>query len=273
MSPTRTPMVEEPPRNEAASRGHLPGHDQAGHRLRLEWGPVGAAAVPADLAVVVDVLSFTTSATVAAERGIVVLPFRWRDERAEEYAAAHDAVLAVGRREARDRPGAVSLSPVTLAAASGVERLVLPSPNGSTIVRVLAEAGAEVVAASLRNAAAVGHLVAARIAAGGSVTVVPAGERWPDGSLRPAVEDLWGAGAVVAAALDSGAVGAGPEALTAAAAWRAVRHDPRAAVRACASGLELAAIGFGDDVDLAAQVDAVRVIPTLRGGELLPTPG
>ena len=60
-----------------------PGHDQAGHRIRLEWGPTGAAVIArrADVAVVVDVLSFTTTVTVAVERGITVYPFRWRDER------------------------------------------------------------------------------------------------------------------------------------------------------------------------------------------------
>ena len=38
---------------------------------------------------VVDVLSFTTALTVAIDNGIEVFPFRWRDERAEEFAARH----------------------------------------------------------------------------------------------------------------------------------------------------------------------------------------
>ena len=56
----------------------LPGHDQSASRIRMEWGPTGAEAVPADYAVVVDVLSFTTTLSVAIERGIEVFPFRWR---------------------------------------------------------------------------------------------------------------------------------------------------------------------------------------------------
>ena len=139
------------------ARVTLPGHDQSTYRLRMEWGPTGAEAVPADFAVVVDVLSFTTTLSVALERGIEVFPFRWKDSRAAEHAVRHGATLAVGRFEALSRGDArhVSLSPASLAEVDGVQRLVLPSPNGSTIAFALAESGAQVVGACLRNAGAV----------------------------------------------------------------------------------------------------------------------
>jgi 2-phosphosulfolactate phosphatase len=57
---------------------------QRDHRVRLEWGPVGAAetAPHATYAVVVDVLSFTTTLSVAMDLGAEVLPYRWNDESA-----------------------------------------------------------------------------------------------------------------------------------------------------------------------------------------------
>ncbi|GEP39348.1 hypothetical protein NPS01_30110 [Nocardioides psychrotolerans] len=184
-------------------------HAQAGHRVRLEWGPTGAAAIAAgaDVAVVVDVLSFTTTLTVAVERGMVVHPWGWRDERAAAHAEALGAVLAIGRFEQRSiAPGAtVSLSPAAMAQVSGIERIVLPSPNGSAISSGLRDAGVEVVGACLRNRTAVARWLAPRVAAGAVLAVVPAGERWPDGTLRPAAEDLWGAGAVVDALVLAGA--------------------------------------------------------------------
>lgn len=70
------------------------------YRVRCEWGPAGAAHVVADSAVVVvDILSFTTSVSVAVDRGTAVYPVAWRDERATDLARAHGAALAVGRRE------------------------------------------------------------------------------------------------------------------------------------------------------------------------------
>src|SRR5665809_102474 len=112
---------------------------QHDHRVRLEWGPTGAAAIArsADVAVVVDVLSFTTAVSVAVDRGITVFPYRWGDERAAAYAEERGANLALNRLDARWRSGAVSLSPVSLQTARGLERLVLPSPNGSTICACL----------------------------------------------------------------------------------------------------------------------------------------
>lgn len=212
---------------------------------------------------VVDVLSFTTTVTVAVGRGITVFPYRWRDEQARAYAASRDAVLAVGRLEAREQQGQVSLSPAAMAAVTGVERIVLPSPNGSTITRALAGTGARVVAGSLRNASAVADHVAPLVRDGATCVVVPAGERWPDDTLRPCVEDLWGAGAFLAGLVARGVTALSPEARAATHAWAAARlpddlHD-------CAGGRELAAAGFAEDVAVAAQVDVSDVVPELRG--------
>jgi 2-phosphosulfolactate phosphatase len=235
-------------------------HRQLGHRVRFDWGPTGADAIAegADVAVVVDVLSFTTTLTVAVERGITVLPFRWKDDRAAAYAAEQDATLAVGRFEARATTGgAVSLSPADMTRVTGVDRLVLPSPNGSSICAGLARTGAAVVGGSLRNRSA----VARHVRDAGTIAVVAAGERWPDGSLRPAVEDLWGAGAVLAALADLGVEGLSPEAQVAVAAFRAVADDLPARLSSCAGGLELAEVGFAEDVKVAAMLDVSEVVP------------
>jgi hypothetical protein len=163
-----------------------PAHRQLEHRVRFEWGPTGAAAIAegADVAVVVDVLSFTTTLCIAVARGITVLPYRWKDDRASAYAADRGATLAVGRLEALSLPPGVgvSLSPARMAQVSGVDRLVLPSPNGSAISFGLADRGCSVVGACLRNRGAVARWL---LAHGGPVAVVAGGERWPDDTLRP----------------------------------------------------------------------------------------
>lgn len=177
------------------------------HPVRFDWGPTGAQAVEADLAVVVDVLSFSTSVCVAVERGMSVFPYRWKGAGASGFAGDRDAVLAVGRLESTlpDSPTALSLSPAALLGGPSVPRLVLPSPNGSTITANLDESGARVVVGCLRNSAAVAEVIAARLEQGDSVAVVAAGERWrDDDSLRPALEDHLGAGAVLSALVGLG---------------------------------------------------------------------
>jgi 2-phosphosulfolactate phosphatase len=239
-------------------------HGQAAYTRRLDWGLGGALALvadarPPDVAVVVDVLSFTTTLTVAVERGVIVHPYPWRAEDAAAYAAERDATLAAGRR-AGLADGSVSLSPQSFLGVSGLDRVVLPSPNGSAIAFALADAGVTVVGAALRNATAVSGWL--REHAAGTVSVVAAGERWPDGQLRPAVEDLWGAGAVLTGL---GTAGASPEAGAAVAAFRAVEDRLGDELRSCASGRELLEDGFGADVDLAAAHGVSPVVPVLYG--------
>jgi 2-phosphosulfolactate phosphatase len=238
-------------------------YTQGDYRVRFDWGPEGADAVGPGAAyvAVVDVLSFTTTLTVAVERGIRVLPYRWRDESAAEVARTHDATLAVGRSAAG--PGDISLSPATVLRSSGVRRLVLPSPNGSTVAARLAAAGATVVGVSLRNAAAAAAWVRERRSGDEAVAVVAAGERWNDGPLRPAAEDLWGAGAFLAAL---GGAGLSPEARAARAAYRDIAPDLPAALADCASGRELIGNGYPDDVAVAGERTDSTAVPVLVDG-------
>jgi 2-phosphosulfolactate phosphatase len=96
------------------------------------------------------------------------------------------------------------------------------------------------------------------------VAVVAGGERWPDDTLRPCAEDLWGAGAVLALLPDDDL---SPEARLAADAFHAVEPRLLDAMRGCAGGRELADAGFAEDVDVAAELDASDVVPVLADGE------
>jgi len=235
---------------------------QAPAGVRAEWGAHGAR-VFAELGlsvVVVDVLSFSTAVDVAVARGIEVVPCA-PDDDAADLAARGGATLASPRGGS-----AWSLSPAALAQAPLIQRLVLPSANGSALSAVAGKGGAKVIAACLRNAAAVADWLLWRGLACPErpVGIVPAGERWPDGSLRPAVEDALGAGALAAALARRGA------SLSAEAASLAGLHsatpDIGTALRDCASGRELIAGHHAADVEIAAQPDASAVVPLLRGG-------
>ena len=246
--------------------------DQGAYRLRFEWGAAGAAAVArgADVVVLVDVLSFTTTVSVAVDAGVSVLPHPWDDAGAQSLARDRDAVLAVGRSQAA--PGRLSLSPASIRAAAALpQRLVLPSPNGSALAHDLAGRASTCVAACLRNATAVAAWVASRHGpASATVAVIAAGERWEDGTLRAAAEDLWGAGAVVAALAAAGWKARSPEADLARAAHAAIRGHELESLRACASGRELIERGHAQDVAIAAETGRGGTVPMLEDGAFVP---
>jgi 2-phosphosulfolactate phosphatase len=239
-------------------------HRQGLHRVRLEWGPVGVQVLAADCAavIVVDVLSFCTSVDIAVGRGAEVLPQRWGDPRTAARDAHRHAAAPAGPRSG----SGPSLRPSSLLALPAGTRLALPSPNGGTLCVIAADRGAAVFAGCLRNASAVAAAAERAAAAGGSIGLVPAGERWPDGTLRVAAEDLIGAGAIAAALPASSR---SPEAELAVALHAAAQARGLGAVLAgLSSGRELIADGFGPDVALAAAQDTSTAVPRLRGGLL-----
>lgn len=227
--------------------------DQRHNAARCGWGLRGLRALTdASIIVIVDVLSFSTSVDVALGQGAMILPYRWKDARAQAYADTNHARLAAPR----DAAG-FSLAPSSLVAAPAGLRLVLPSPNGATLSVEARATGATVLTGCLRNAAAVAH--AAATLAEGSIAVIAAGERWPDGTLRPALEDLLGAGAILHHLADRS-----PEADAAVAAFVHAAPTLPAQLHKCSSGRELIARGFPKDVELAATLNVSAVVPCLR---------
>ena len=239
---------------------------QQGYAYRFDWGPNGlrTLAPVSDVVVIVDVLRFTSAVSAVIEGGGTVFPYRWADDGAPAHAERHGALLA-GRRE----DAQLSLSPTDLLSVSGPVRIVLPSPNGSALSFAARDHGAQhVLAGCLRNATATAR--AARRLAGpsGVVSVIAAGERWrgATGPLRPAVEDLLGAGAILTAMDPAAAVSApccSPEAAAARAAFVAARPRLLDAIGECSSGRELISRGWEDDVAASAALDVTDRVATL----------
>jgi 2-phosphosulfolactate phosphatase len=242
------------PVGEDSTMADRPWLGQSDWEVRFEWGPAGVEAVPSDAVVVVDVLRFTTAVDAAVSRGATVFPYRWKDDSAATYAGQVGAILA----EPGDAMGP-SLSPVSLLELGPGDRVVLPSPNGSTCAAIASSMGATVVAGCLRNASAISTWLRNRAH---TVTVIACGERWPDGTLRPSLEDYLGAGAIIATLTGSRS----PEADAAADAWRTAAPRVGEVLASCVSGREVLARGWERDLEFAVNVNASQCVPLLQEG-------
>lgn len=165
-------------------------YNQSEFDLRCEWGEQGInqLASISDVVVIVDVLSFSTCVEIATNNGAMVFPYQWKDESAQVYAKSVQAELAKSDRTSNN---SYSLSPSSLTKIPAGTKLVLPSPNGSYLTLLTNKT--PTLTGCLRNCEAVAKF-AQRY--GSKIAVIPAGEQWVDGSLRPAFEDLIGAGAI-----------------------------------------------------------------------------
>lgn len=224
--------------------------NQSEFDLRCEWGHQGITQlVPiSDMVVIVDVLSFSTAVEIATNNGAIIFPYRWKDSSAVDYAKSMKAQLATNRTSNT----AYSLSPQSLTKISPKTKLVLPSPNGSFLT--LLTGNTLTLSGCLRNCEAVARFAQKH---GSKIAVIPAGEKWEDGSLRLAFEDLIGAGAILSYL--SGSLS--PEAETAVSVFHTFRNDLLANLKKCSSGKELIARGFESDVELAAMINVSDCVP------------
>jgi 2-phosphosulfolactate phosphatase len=142
------------------------------------------------------------------------------------------------------------------------------SVNGAPVAA--AASGALVLAGSLRNATAIAEAVLTEQHRRGgrlSIAVLPAGEMGRDGeSVRFAIEDQLGAGAIIDALAVLGLDHSSPEAAVACESFRGLRGAVRHLLLAGGSGCELVERGLRDDVLHAAELDVADVVPILRDG-------
>ena len=227
--------------------------------IRCDWAQPGLESIGRDAAVViVDVFSFGTAVTLAVERGAIVYPWPGAAAGAADFARRQNAILCTDRSRTT-----FSLSPESLLGIESGTRLVLPSLNGASLVAAATRIARPTIVASLRNASAVARWLAAW---DGPVAVIAAGERWPDGTTRFAIEDWLGAGAVLASLGGEQS----SEARAAAAAFAASRAGLAEILAGSVSGRELASRGFAADVALAGDCDASSVVPVVdRDGWLI----
>ena len=224
--------------------------NQSEFDLRCEWGHKGInqLASISDVVIIVDVLSFSTAVEIATNNGAIIFPYQWKDISVLDYAKSIKAELATKRTSTTG----YSLSPQSLIKISKGTKLVLPSPNGSSLT--LLTENKLTLAGCLRNCEAV-----ARFAQNYSarVTVIPAGEKWEDGSLSPSLEDLIGAGAILSYL--SGNLS--PEAQAAIAVFNSFKNDLLNTLKKCSSGKELIERDFDSDIELAAEINVSDCVP------------
>src|SRR5918912_306473 len=228
--------------------------DQSEFNIRCEWGEQGVACLApiSDVVVIVDVLSFSTAVEIAANQGAVVFPYRWKDETAYSFAGSVNAEVAD-----KKNVNGFSLSPASLLNLPNGARLVLPSPNGSTLS--LSTGSTRTIIGCLRNCRAAAE---SALRTGRNIALIPAGERWPDGTLRPCVEDLAGAGAIINFLKGT----LSPEAAAALAVFECMAGSTFERLKSCSSGKEKLERGEERDIYLAAEFDVGGCVPVLTGG-------
>jgi len=230
-------------------------YDQGAFDIRCEWGEKGVEALSreSDVVIIVDVFSFSTTVDVALARGAVVYPFRHGDiAAAAEFAIEKNAELVGKRGESR-----FSFSPKAMMDVPAGTRLVLPSQNGAALS--LMTEGKPTLTGCLRNRLAV-SAYARQL--GRQIAVIPGGERWEDGSLRPAVEDWIAAGAIIAGLPGSRS----SEASAAVATFEALRGELEMNLKSASSGTELQERKYEDDAAIAADLDCSECVPRLVEG-------
>lgn len=257
-------------------------YDQSEYRIKCEWGIKGIDALGrvSDVFIIVDVLSFSSCIDIAVSRGAIVYPHFKRDNETAVYAKKLGAELAVSRK---DDPGSKKYSLLLSSLMNIPEgtKLVLPSPNGSSISFAAKEK--PLICGCLRNAKSVAEYAMKNYE---RISIIPAGEEWEDGSLRPSIEDVIGAGAIISYlggsispeclsmlsvfSLFKGKIFEALKSSSSGKEHKSVfdfhRNNLSELLKISTSGKELIERGFEKDIEMASELNVSNSVPVLVDG-------
>jgi len=92
------------------------------------------------------------------------------------------------------------------------------------------------------------------------MVVIPAGEKWPNGTIRFAIEDYLGAGALLSELKGDFST----DAIAAKKIFKSIRPELNDIISGSLSGRELIEKGFPEDIEIALELNAGRSVPVLK---------
>ncbi len=219
------------------------------------WGQDGLAYYGAffQSIVIVDVLSFCTTVDIAISKGCSIIPTKIENEdELLSLSQERKAVLAKKRNAS-----GITLSPSSMQFLDPNQKILLPSPNGSTLIDIASHFGKPIFAGCLRNARILSEVLNSKNFF--PILFVAAGERYPNKTLRPSIEDYWGVGSILATLLGEKTI----EAEYAIQSFIAASNNIKNNLINCESGRELVLLGFKHDVELAAEHNFSKKVSVL----------
>lgn len=239
--------------------------DQAPYECKVEWGRRGAreAAERGDIVIIVDVLSFSSTVITALRNGALIYPYP-RNLDGKMYAEEIGAKFILGRAEAV-KIGTPTLSPVSFGKNQRDKKYVLTSLNGAFCTWIATKVPVLFIG-SLLNAKSVAEAAnQVQKETSANITVIPCGEQWShirehEDSLRPAIEDYLGAGAIVSYLAGSKS----PEAELCMASFLHSKVKLGEVIWDCGSGRELRGRGFEEDVKHCSRLNVYQTVPVLN---------
>ena len=247
--------------------------------VRVAQTFLGTAELGVDLkrshAVVVDVLRATTNMVIALDHGArEILPAATLQEARRLHDSIDHGKLLAGERSGQRVPGFdIGNAPSEFSPRNvHGKTIVMATTNGTRALHHCADS-LSVTIGALRNAQALARFQLKNLAARSDEAPDPLVIVCAGTDERYSQDDMIGAGSILDAMIAlNGSIEIDDAGLTAIDLYRHHADDLAAALARTTHGKRLDAIGFGEDLQVAAEDSTSSMVPVMQNGKVVPLP-